>query len=43
MASNYNKLPHPAVVLVKDGQSELMVARQSYDDLIRNDRVPSWL
>jgi diaminopimelate decarboxylase len=43
MASNYNKLPHPAVVLVKDGRAELMVRRQSYDDLIRNDEVPSWL
>ncbi len=43
MASNYNKLPHPAVVLVKDGRAELMVRRQSYDDLIRNDNVPSWL
>ena len=43
MASNYNKLPHPAVILVKDGRAELMVRRQSYDDLIRNDNVPSWL
>lgn len=43
MASNYNMLPHPAVVLVKDGKAELMVARQSYDDLIRNDKVPGWL
>lgn len=43
MASNYNKLPHPAVVLVKDGRAELMVKRQSYDDLIRNDNIPSWL
>jgi len=43
MASNYNKLRHPAVVLVKDGKAELMVKRQTYDDLIRNDVVPSWL
>ena len=43
MASNYNKLPHPAVVLVKDGRAELMVKRQTYDDLIKNDVVPSWL
>ncbi|MDD5018686.1 MAG: diaminopimelate decarboxylase [Eubacteriales bacterium] len=43
MASNYNKLPHPAVVLVKDGRAELMVKRQSYDDLIKNDVIPSWL
>ena len=43
MASNYNKLPHPAVVLVKDGKAELMVKRQSCDDLIKNDVIPSWL
>lgn len=43
MASNYNKLPHPAVVLVKDGRAELMVRRQSFEDLVRNDMVPSWL
>jgi diaminopimelate decarboxylase len=43
MASNYNMLPHPAVVLVKDGKAELMAARQSYKDLIRNDKVPGWL
>lgn len=43
MASNYNMLPHPAVVLVKDGKAGLMVARQSPDDLIKNDKVPSWL
>ena len=43
MASNYNMLPHPAVVLVKNGKAELMVARQTYEDLIRNDKVPSWL
>lgn len=43
MASNYNKLPHPAIVLVKDGKAELMVKRQSFDDLIHNDVIPSWL
>ena len=43
MASNYNKLAHPAVVLVRDGKAELMVKRQSFDDLIRNDVIPSWL
>lgn len=37
MASNYNKTPLPAVVLVKDGKSELMVKRQSYEDMIKNE------
>lgn len=42
MASNYNMLPHPAAVLVKNGKAELIVARQSYEDLIKNDNIPSW-
>ncbi len=43
MASNYNKLPIPAAVLVKDGKAELMLKRQTYDQLMQNDMVPSWL
>jgi len=37
MASNYNKNPFPATVLVKDGESRIIVKRQSYDDLIKNE------
>lgn len=40
MASNYNRNQIPAVVLVKDGKSQIMVRRQSYDDLIINDLIP---
>lgn len=43
MASNYNKLPQPAVVLVSGGKAELMVRRQSFEDLVQNDEMPSWL
>lgn len=43
MASNYNRLPVPAVVLVNNGEFELMVKRQTFDDLLRNDTMPSWL
>lgn len=43
MASNYNSNPIPAVVLVKDGQSELIVRRQSYEDLLRNAVIPERL
>ena len=43
MASNYNSNPIPAVVLVKDGRDELMVRRQSYEDLIRNQILPASL
>ena len=37
MASNYNRIPRPAVVLVKDGTPRLAVRRESYEDLVRND------
>lgn len=43
MASNYNKMPLPAVVLLHAGRHELMVARQSLEDLIRNDKIPALL
>ncbi|WP_248624186.1 diaminopimelate decarboxylase [Enterococcus cecorum] len=43
MASNYNKLPIPAVVLVKDGQDALIVKRQSYEQMIQNELVPDFL
>ena len=42
MASNYNKLQIPAVVLVKDGQSEVIVERQTYDQIIQNERIPAF-
>ncbi|MBQ4088874.1 MAG: diaminopimelate decarboxylase [Clostridia bacterium] len=37
MASNYNRLTRPAVVIVKDGADRLAVRRESLEDLIRND------
>ncbi|KAF1302965.1 MULTISPECIES: diaminopimelate decarboxylase [Enterococcus] len=38
MASNYNKLPIPPVVLVKDGESQLIVKGQSYQQLLENEQ-----
>ena len=43
MASNYNRLPVPAVVFCRYGKSEPIVLRQTYEDIVRNDRVPSWM
>lgn len=43
MAGNYNKSPIPAVVLVKDGKSDLIVKRQSYDHMIENEVIPQYL
>lgn len=37
MASNYNKVPRPAVVFVRDGESRVVVRRETYDDLLRCD------
>ena len=35
MASNYNRIPKPAVVMVKDGKARLAAKRETYADLIR--------
>ncbi|MGD9566720.1 MAG: diaminopimelate decarboxylase [Sedimentibacter sp.] len=43
MASNYNKNPLLATVLVKDGKSELIVKRQTYDHMIANEVIPESL
>ena len=37
MASNYNKLPKPAVVMIKDGKVFEIIKRQSYEDMIKNE------
>lgn len=39
MASNYNKVPRPAVVFVRDGQARVVVRRETDDDLLRLDAV----
>jgi diaminopimelate decarboxylase len=43
MASNYNRSPRPACVLVANGAAEVIVERESNEDLIRKDRVPERL
>lgn len=43
MASNYNRLPRPAAVLVSDGEAHLILQRETYQDLIRQDRLPERL
>ena len=40
MASNYNRFRRPAVVLVNDGQADLLVRRETYEDLVAQDVVP---
>jgi diaminopimelate decarboxylase len=43
MSMNYNRLCRPAVVLVHDGEAEVIVERENYEDLLRNDRIPKRL
>ena len=43
MASNYNGFRRPAVVLVGDGQAHLLVERETYEDIVRHDRIPPHL
>lgn len=43
MASNYNRLPRPAAVLVNAGDASIMIQRETYADLIRQDRLPERL
>lgn len=40
MASNYNRLPRPAIVFVGAAGEDLIVERESYADLVRLDRIP---
>ncbi|HEY3297442.1 MAG TPA: diaminopimelate decarboxylase [Armatimonadota bacterium] len=39
MASNYNRFCKPAVVVVQNGSAEVIVERETYDDLVRHDIV----
>ncbi len=43
MSSNYNCLPRPAVVLVHDGNADLIVSRETYGDLAQHHLVPERL
>ena len=38
MASNYNRVPRPAVVFAENGQAQVVVTRETYADLISHDR-----
>ncbi len=37
MSSNYNRLPRPAVVFAEDGQDQLVIRRETYEDITRLD------
>lgn len=37
MASNYNRIPRPPIVMIKDGKPYVAVKRETYEDLVSND------
>lgn len=37
MASNYNRIPRPMMVMVKDNEARVIVRRETYEDILRND------
>ncbi len=37
MASNYNRIPRPAIVMLSEGKDYVAVKRESFEDLTRND------
>lgn len=43
MSMNYNRMPRPAMVLVGGGKADLILQRETYQDLLRNDLIPDRL
>ena len=37
MASNYNRIPRPAMVMVNNGKHRLIIHRESFEDIVKND------
>lgn len=43
MASNYNKAHKPAMVLVNNSQSDIIVNRETFEDLVSHEVIPNGL
>jgi len=43
MASQYNSRPRPGEILIKDGKSEIIRKRETYEDLYNNQIIPERL
>ena len=43
MASNYNRVQKPAMVLVNNSQSDIIINRETLDDLVSHDLIPDRL
>lgn len=38
MASNYNRIPRPELIMIKDGKPYVAIKRESFEDLVRNEQ-----
>jgi diaminopimelate decarboxylase len=43
MSSNYNSRRRPAEILVRDNKFEIIRSRETYEDLLKGERVPEFL
>ena len=43
MSSNYNARPRVAEVMVKGGQYDIIRSRETYEDLVKGERIPDFL
>jgi diaminopimelate decarboxylase len=43
MASNYNRVEKSAMVLVNNSQSDIIINRETLDDLVSHDIIPDRL
>lgn len=39
MASNYNRIPRPAMVAVRGNEKKIIIKRETYEDIIKNDII----
>jgi diaminopimelate decarboxylase len=37
MASNYNRVPRPAMIMISGGEARVVVKRESFEDMIKNE------
>lgn len=43
MSMNYNRIPRPAMILVHEGKADVIIEREDYADIVRNDKIPAHL
>jgi diaminopimelate decarboxylase len=42
MSSNYNSRPRAAEIMVSGGRHEVVRSRETFEDLVRGERIPAW-